>query len=215
MAHTPESRNGGTTLPIRTADEAAADIGHHFEGIRTLGVAVHKDFLEKCRLIAPVLNSSTRASIYRQIFVRMLHDYCDATAGAQLHRKNQLVLVGLANKYLLRVKKLRQGFSVGVSPTYASEDYDANQLPGYAADLYPEAPEATLLYLGWSVPENAPTEISLYLVCNDVNREVLWVIPITAGDDGRGIQEPLPIVGDDSGVGIRVVAKPGERKENG
>lgn len=202
-------------MPIRTAEEAAADIGHHFGGLRKLGLAVHKDFLEKCRLIAPVLNSSTRASIYRQIFVRMLHDYCDATAGAQLHRKNQLVLVGLANKYLLRVKKLRQGFTVGVSPTCASEDYDGNHLPGYAVDLYPEAPEATLLYLGWSVPENAPTEISLYLVCNDLNREVLWVIPITAGDDGRGIQEPLPIDGDGEGVGIRILVKGDERKAHG
>ncbi len=170
----------------------------------------------KCREIAPMLNTSTKASIYRQIFVRMLHDYCDATAGAHLHRKNQLVLVGLAGKYLLRVKKLRQGFYVGVSPTFASEHYDGNRLPDYATDLYPEAPEATLLYLGWSIPENAPTEISLYLVCNDANREVLWVIPLSGGDDGRGITIPLPLEGDDdTGLGIRVRVKRDEQKADG
>lgn len=202
-------------MPIRTVEEASADIGHHFDGLRELGLEVHRDFQEKCRLIAPLLNASTKASIYRQIFVRKLYDWCETVAGAHLHRKHQLILVGLAGKYLLRVKKLREGFAVAVSPTFASAEYDANHLPEYATDLYPDAPEATLLYLGWSVPENAPSQINLYLVCNNTEQDVLWVIPLNGEGDGRGIQAPLPLNGDDEGVGIRVLVKDGERKANG
>lgn len=129
-------------------------------------------------------------------------------------RKGQLYLVGLDSKYAFRVKQLSGGFSVSVSPTHASAQYDANEMPAYAADLFPEGSEATLLYLGWSIPENAPTEINVYLVCNDTRRDVLWAIPLEGGDEGRGIQQPLPIADDDSGVRVRV--KPGtKRKANG
>ncbi len=202
-------------MPIRSVDDARAEIGHHFAGLAALGREVHADFTRECRTLAPIMESRTRASLYRDMFVRKLRDYCDATNGAHLHRKYQLVLVGLESRYALRVKRLSVGFSVGVSPTFASEQYDSNQLPEYAMGLFPEAPEATLLYLGWSVPENAPQEISIYLVCNDSNRNVLWAIALSDGDDGRGIQIPLPIDGEDEGIGIRVVVKENERKANG
>jgi hypothetical protein len=202
-------------VPIRSIEDAQAEIGHHFHGLGALGREVHADFLRDCRVIAPLMEARTRASLYRDMFIRKLRDYCDGTSGAHLYRKNQLVLVGLESRYALRVKRLCVGFSVGVSPTEASEQYDANEMPEYAAGLFPDAPEATLLYLGWSVPENAPHEISLYLVCNDSNRNVLWAIALSDGDDGRGIQAPLPIDGDDDGVGIRVLVKGDERKAHG
>ena len=203
-------------MPIRSAEDAQAEIGHHFEGLAAVGREAHAFFQSECRTVAPLMESRTRASLYRDIIVRKLRDYCDATAGAHFHRKNQLTLVGLESLYALRVKRLAAGFSVGVSPTHASEQYDANRLPEYAADLFPDAPEATLLYFGWSVPENAPNNFKMYLVCNDDQRNVLWAIALDDGDnDGRGIPAPLPLEGDDEGVGIRVVVKANERKAHG
>ena len=203
-------------MPIRTAEQARADIGHHFGAIAELAREVHADFRRDCRAIAPLLNSATRASIYRQIFVRKLRDYCEAAKGAHFLRKGQLCLVGLDSKYAFRVKQLSSGFGVAVSPTWASEQYDANEMPGYAADLFDGAAEATLLYLGWALPENAPAEINVYLVCNDARRNPIWAIPLEGnGGDGRGIQEPLPIDGERPG-GVRVRVKaPNERKANG
>ncbi|HKX78497.1 MAG TPA: hypothetical protein VJM34_08260 [Novosphingobium sp.] len=201
---------------IRSIDDASTEIGHHFAGLRALSREVQEQFRADCRGIAPFIQKRTRASIIRDIFMRKFRDFCDLTKGAHFHRKHQLELVGLESKWLLRVKQLASGFSVGVSPTHASEQYDANVMPDYAADLFPDAPEATLLYLGWSVPENAPNRIDLYLVCNDHNRNVLWVIDLSDGDAGRGIQTPLPSEGDgDTGVGIRVRVKHNEQKANG
>lgn len=208
-------QQGVESVPIRSVDEANSEIGHHFAGLAAVGREAHAFFLKECRTVAPFMESRTKASLYRDIIVRKLRDYCDNNTGAHLLRKNQLTLVGLESKFALRVKRLATGFSVGVSPTAASEQYDANEMPDYAASLFPDAPEATLLYFGWSVPENAPGEISLYLVCNDSNRDVLWAIALDNGDDGRGIQEPLPIEGDDEGVGIRVLVKKDERKIHG
>lgn len=200
---------------MRSVEDAKAEIGHHFPGLMALAREVHARFQQECRTIAPLLEARSRASIYRDIFVRHLRDYCDATQGAHYHRKNQLVLVGLESQYLVRVKRLAAGFTVSVSPTHASEQYDANALPDYARTLFPGAAEATLLYLGWSVPENAPGEIEVYLVCNDANRNLLWALPLGDADSGRGIQQPLPLPMPGEGVGVRVVVKDRERKENG
>lgn len=204
-------------MPIRSVEHAQAEIGHHFAGLAALGREAHAFFLTECRTVAPLMESRTRASLYRDIIVRKLRDYCDATEGAHFLRKNQLKLVGLESRYAVRVKRLAVGFAVGVSPTHASQQYDANELPAYAADLFDDAPEATLLYFGWSVPENAPSEFKMYLVCNNSNRDVLWAIDLDdAGeDDGRGIPLPLPIGGDEDGVGIRVLVKNNERKAHG
>lgn len=193
---------------VRTAEDAQAEIGHHFPTLIQIAADVHNEFRANCRAIATFIEPRTKACIYRDAFIRKLRDYCDLpTNGAHLHRKNQLVLVGLESRYAMRVKQLASGFAVGVSPTRASELYDSNEMPAYASDLFPDAPEVTLLYLGWSVPENAPGQINLYLVCNDSNREVLWVIPLSENDEGRGIQAPLPVEndnGDDSGIRVRV-----------
>lgn len=191
-------------MPIRTAEQAHIEIGHHFPALNALVKEVHQDFLLKCREIAHILEAGTRASIYRDIMVRKIREYCDGAGdkpnGAHFHRKGQLALMGLESRYLVRVKRLRKGFSVGVSPTHASAQYDANEMPDYAASLIPESQEATLLYLGWEVPENAPGEIMAFLVCNNQNRQVSWAIPLGDGDSGRGIQEELPNTGD-SGTG--------------
>lgn len=203
-------------MPIRTAEQTQADIGHHFGPIAALAREVHADFRRDCRVIAPLLNSATRASIYRQIFVRKLRDYCDLKSGAHFLRKGQLCLVGLESRYAFRVKQLCSGFGVAVSPTLASEQYDGNEMPEYALDLFPGSAQATLLYLGWSTPENAPADINVYFVCNDEQRNVLWAIPLEGGDDGRAIQEPLPMQGDGGGNGVRVRVKGAdERKANG
>lgn len=203
-------------MPIRSVEDAKAEIGHHFSGLAALGREAHAFFVAECRTVAPFMEPRTRASLYRDIIVRKLRDYCDDTNGAYLYRKNQLTLVGLESQYALRVKRLAAGFSVGVSPTHASQEYDANRMPEYAASLFPDALDATLLYFGWSIPENAPGEFKMYLVCNDSNRNVVWAISLDDGDgDGRGIQTPLPIDGDEEGVGIRVVVKGSERKGHG
>lgn len=203
-------------MAVCSAEDAQTDIGHHFAGLANVGREAHTFFLTECRTVAPLMEPRTRASLYRDIIVRKLRDYCDNTQGAHLHRKNQLTLVGLESRYALRVKRLAMGFAVGVSPTQASEQYDANEIPDYASDLFSDAPQTTLLYFGWSVPENAPSDFKMYLVCNDSNRNVLWSIALDDGDgDGRGIQTPLPIDDEDDGVGIRVLVKGTERKAHG
>ena len=202
---------------IRTAEDAQADIGHHFAALAQIASEVHEELRVDCRKIATFIGRGTRAGIYRDAFVRKLRDYCDQPSnGAHLHKKSQLVLVGLESKYALRVKQLAAGFSVGVSPTHASELYDSNEMPAYANDLFSDAPEVTLLYLGWSLPENAPGQINLYLVCNDSNRQVMWVIPLGDNDEGRGIQAPLPVENDNSDdSGIRVRVKRAEKRDHG
>jgi hypothetical protein len=202
-------------LPIRSEADAKKVLGQHFAGLAEVGREAHSYYLSECRTIAPIMEPRTKASLIRDIMVRKLRDYCDKTDGAHLHRKHQLTLVGLESCYVLRVKRLAAGFAVGVSPTQASKQYDANELPDYANELFEDAPEATLLYLGWSVPENSPNEFKLYLICNNSRRQVLWAIALDDGqDDGRRVPVPLPLEDDDR-VGIRVRVKGNGRKSHG
>lgn len=201
---------------IRSAIEAQADLEQHFVPLAAIADGVHKTFQAECRAIAPMLEGRTKASIYRDLFIRRLREYCDQpNNGAQFFRKDQLVLVGLESRYALRVKQLASGYAVGVSPTYASEQYDANELPDYVGDLFDDAPATTLLYLAWTIPENAPTKINLFLVCNGPDREVRWVIPLGSSDDTHGVQSPLPVNDDDDGVGVRVRVGRDKKRDNG
>jgi hypothetical protein len=165
-------------LPIRTADQARGDLAHHLAPLGALMDAAHQEFQAECRKIAHKLDSSSRASIYRDLIVRNLRGYCEETTGATTHKKGQLTLVGLENNWLLRVKKLRQGFAVSVSPTNASREYDANQVPASHQGVLPQMPPATCLYFGWNVAENAPGSINKFLVCNDERRQLAWAIPL-------------------------------------
>ena len=193
-------------MPIRTIDEARVDLATHIDGLGALLDAAHQEFREKCREIAPVLDMRSRASIYRDIIVKGLREYCDATSKATFLRRGQLCLAGLENKYVLRAKRLRNGFSVGVSKTVASETYDANEVPESVVDLLPADSVTTCLYLGWAVSENAPNEISKYLVCNDGDRHLAWAIPL-GGDDGSVAVQELPLAPTPAGDVPRVRVK--------
>ena len=180
-------------MAIRSADEANSDLKDHLVPLGRLMDDAHEEFQRECRGLAHKLDVRSRASIYRDLIVRNLRDYCDATPGATTIKKGQLVLVGINNRWVLRVKRLGKGFGVAVSPTAASRQYDANQLPASVADLFPEEALPTCIYFGWSVAENAPGSISKYLVCNDANRALLWTIPLGEAGPSPAITEELPL----------------------
>jgi len=180
-------------LPVRTLDQAKEDLAPHLTPLGDLMDAAHAEFQRECRGIAHKLDARSRASIYRDLIVRNLREYCDATTGATTHRKGQLTLIGLENNWLLRVKRLRQGFAVAVSPTNASREYDANQVPASIIDLFPGSPAATCIYFGWSVAENAPGSISKFLVCNDESRRMAWALPLGDSDSPPATTIDLPL----------------------
>ncbi|WP_232631851.1 hypothetical protein [Methylobacterium sp. Leaf118] len=179
-------------MPVRTLEQAQSDLALHLKPLSDLMDQAHAEFQRECRGIAHKLDARSRASVYRDLIVRNLREYCDDAKGATTHRKGQLMLVGINNKWLLRVKRLRKGFTVAVSPTDASREFDANHVPDAAADLFPDAPAATCIYFGWSVPENAPQTITKFLVCNDANRQVLWSLPLDS-DTPPTVLETLPL----------------------
>ena len=203
-------------LTIRTAEAAAADLKDHLGPLAELMDAAHEEFQRELRGIAHKLDLRSRASIYRDLIVRNLRDYCDETPGATIIKKAQLVLVGLNNKWLLRVKRLGKGFTVAVSPTMASRDYDANQVPASVAGLFPDDPGPTCIYFGWSVAENAPGTISKFLVCNDETRQMLWAIPLGESEAPPSVTEELPLAPVQPAAPARRVRVKGavERKVN-
>jgi hypothetical protein len=180
-------------VTVRTMDQAKEDLALHLKPLGALMDAAHAEFQNECRSIAHKLDARSRASIYRDLIIRNLREYCDETPGATTHRKGQLTLVGLENNWLLRVKRLRQGFAVAVSPTHASRDYDANQVPASMIDLFPADVGATCIYFGWSVAENAPGSISKFLVCNDENRQMAWALPLDESDSPPPAVVDLPL----------------------
>lgn len=165
-------------VPLCTVEQAKAELGHHLNALGEIMDACHAEFMRECRNIAHKLDARSKASIYRDLIVRGLRAYCEDVTGATTHRKGQLTLIGLENNWLLRVKRLREGFAVAVSPTQASRDYDANKVPEAIAGLFPDSPPATCIYFGWSVSENAPGSINKFLVCNDENRRLAWALPL-------------------------------------
>lgn len=179
-------------MPVRTLEQAKIDLALHLKPLSDLMDRAHAEFQRECRGIAHKLDARSRASIYRDLIVRNLREFCDEAVGATTHRKGQLTLVGINNRWLLRVKRLRKGFTVAVSPTAASREFDANQVPEAAVDLFPDAPAATCIYFGWSVPENAPQTITKFLVCNDASRQVLWSLPLD-DETPPTVVETLPL----------------------
>lgn len=204
-------------MAIRTEAEARADLARHLGPLNDLFEAAHQDFRENARALAPAMNITTRAMVYRDLIWKQARSYADeGKNGAHLHKKNQLILLGLEGKYLLRVKKLRQGFTVAVSPTLAAEHYDGQRLPEYAEDLFAGCDECTLLYLGWTIPENAPDQIVRYLVCNDSNRDFLWAIPLDEGKPPVPTEEQLPMEGGSGDAPARIRIKSADvKKANG
>lgn len=179
---------------IRTAIDAQSDLSAHLKNLSALVDEAHDEFIKEVRGIAHKLHSRSIASVYRDLIVAKLRKYCDEASGATSLRKGQLFLIGLENNWVIRVKRLKSGFGVAVSPTLASEEYNANQLPSFIADLFPNHPPPTCLYLGWSVAENAPQEIRKFLVCNDENQQVLWVLPLDESDPTPPFEQELPFV---------------------
>lgn len=195
-------------MPIRTEDQARTDLARHLGPLDDLFEAAHAEFRRERRGVAPAMGLGTRASLYRDLIWKHARAYADESKnGAHLHRKSQLFLLGLGGKYLCRVKKLKRGFSVAVSRTPAAADYDANRLPDYASDIFPGCDEATLLYLGWMVPENAPDQIARYLVCNREDCSVLWAIPLGEGSTSPSAQETLPLVDGPGDAPARVTIR--------
>ena len=195
-------------MPIRTKAEAQTDLRRHLGPLNSLFEAAHSEFRENARVLAPTMTITTRAMVYRDLIWKQARAYVDECKnGAELHRKDQLLLLGLESRYLLRVKKLRQGFTVAVSPTVAAEDYDGQKLPTYAAGMFDGCEDCTLLYLGWTIPENAPDQIARYLVCNDQNRELLWAIPLGEGKPPVPTEERLPMEGGSGDAPARIRIK--------
>ncbi|MDR3532391.1 MAG: hypothetical protein P4L90_17795, partial [Rhodopila sp.] len=147
-------------------DEAEADLAHFYQPIVDELDAAFAEFREETRRIAHRLHPRTQAGIIRDLTVRRMREWCDRTKGAAFITKGQLGVVGLSNNWVMRVKKMNMAFKVAVSRTNASEAFDRNEVPDSISDLFQESP-ATCIYLAWFVPENAPTRIGKFLICND------------------------------------------------
>ncbi|MBF0304444.1 MAG: hypothetical protein HQL41_02165 [Alphaproteobacteria bacterium] len=175
----------------RSGDDARRDLGPHFPELARLLDEAYREFLEKTREFAHKLETGTKASIIRDLSLRRLREYCDTAPGAHFFKKGNLSLICFNNNWVLRIKQLRSGFKVAVSPTGSSKAYDRNELPTSMASLLPTEPPATCLYLGWAVPENAPSRIQKFVVCNNEFRELDWALPLD--EDGPTPPERLPL----------------------
>lgn len=164
----------------RSLDDAEADLSQFYQSFVDELDAAFAEFREETRRIAPRLHPRTQAEIIRDLTVRRMREWCDRTGGAEFIAKGQLGVIGLVNNWIVRVKKMNLGFKVAVSPTEASEAYDRNEVPASIEGLF-QQPPATCLYLAWFVPENAPTRIGKFLICNDERGSRSWV---RALDDG-------------------------------
>lgn len=203
---------GVPAVPYRTLEQAMMDLPPFFEAFAAELDAAHAEFREKGRELLPRLGNSAKASCIRDIAVRRMIEMCDRVPGAHYIQKGQLGVIGLSNNWIVRIKKLR-GFSVSVSPTFASDDYNRNAVPKSLQGVLFQAPPATCIYLGWSIPENAPHMIEKYLVCNNSYAEVAWVIPLDSysrppAEDLFGPSTPPP-----EGEPRRVRIKEGGRRK--
>jgi hypothetical protein len=176
----------------RSGDDARRDFGPHFSALARVLDDSYDEFLEKTREFAHKLENGTKASIIRDFSVRRLREYCDSATGAHFFKKGNLSLIGFNNNWVVRIKQLRNGFKVAVSPTDSSRAYDRNELPTSMESLLPNVPPATCLYLGWTVPENAPSRVEKFLVCNNEFRELDWALPLDADGDMPPERLPLP-----------------------
>jgi hypothetical protein len=167
----------------RSIDAAETDLASFHSSLVQEMDSAFAEFLEVTRPIAPRLTASTKASIYRDLAVRRMREWCDRTPGAEFISRGQLGVVGLSNNWLIRIKKMRAGFKVAVSPTNASEAYDQNDVPQSIARWLLEEPPATCLYLAWFLPENAPTRVGKFLICNDEEGLRSWVRALDDGSD--------------------------------
>ncbi len=165
-------------MPVRSVDQFKADVGAHFADFVVELDAACAEFLEKTRDIAPRLETRTKAGIVRDLAARRMLEFCGRTKGAEFIRRGNLGVIGLANNWVLRLKKVADGFKVAVSPTGASEQYNRNELPASLNGTLLAEPPATCLYLAWAVPENAPHRIEKYVICNNGFGAVAWVLPL-------------------------------------
>src|SRR5579872_6319089 len=156
-------------------DEAEADLAVYYPSLVEELDAALAEFREETRRIAPRLHARTQAGIIRDLTVRRMREWCDRTQGATFISRGQLSVVGLQNNWVVRVKRVRGDFKVAVSRTQASEAYDRNEVPLSIASDFLEEPEATCLYLGWFIPENAPTRMGKFIICNDGAGYRSWV----------------------------------------
>lgn len=204
------------TVPVRSVDQFRADAGTHFADFVAELDAAYAEFLEKTRDIAPRLETGTKASIIRDLAARRMREFCDRTKGAEFIRRGNLGVIGLANNWILRFKKVADGFKVAVSPTGASDQYNRNEVPASLGEVLLTEPPATCLYLAWAVPENAPHHIEKYIICNNGFGAVAWVIPLDEFSPPPPNRLPLDEPSEPGPDERRVRIKPDrKRKANG
>jgi hypothetical protein len=167
-----------SAVPVRSLDQFKAHAGIHLAAFVAELDAAYAEFLERTRDMAPRLETGTKAGIVRDLAARRMREFCDRTKGAEFIRKGNLGVVGLENNWIVRLKKVANGFKVAVSPTGASAAYNRNEVPVSLDGALLPVPPATCLYLGWAVPENAPHRIQKYIICNNGFGAVDWVLPL-------------------------------------
>ncbi len=203
-------------MPVRSVDQFKADAAAHFAAIVAELDAAYSEFSEKLHDMAPRLEPGTKAGIVRDLAARRMREFCGRTKGAEFIRKGNLGVVGLENNWVLRLKKVANGFKVAVSPTGASQDYNRNEVPASLDGALLPEPPATCLYLGWAVPENAPHRIEKYVICDDGFGAVAWVLPLDEFSPPPAEQLPLgkPDEPDPGERRVRIKADR-KRKANG
>jgi len=190
-------------MPVRPLSEAQQVIGPHTADIVSIVEQAHNEFIGVCGSILHALEQRTKAGLVRDLIVDRMRAWADRTAGVQFFREGNLCWVGFKNNWIARVKLLDDRFTVGVSPTEASAQYNRNNPPDSIEKTLLNEDAATLLYLGWRTTENAPLKPDVALVCNNGYGEPAWIWPLRGTEPPPGLELPIPDAPADQNDGDR------------
>ncbi len=100
----------------RSLEEADADSAAYYASFVEEMDAAFAEYREETRRIAPRLHARTQAGIIRDLAVRRMREWCDRTPGATFISRGQLSVIGLVNRWVVRIKRTRSDFRVAVRP---------------------------------------------------------------------------------------------------
>lgn len=204
-------------MPTRPIEDAQRDLEHYRDAIVDCVLRAHVEYLT-----VPGLHRLTlgcKSDMLSNLIRHYLRVWSETQRGVDFFSNGNLHTFTFGNNWIVRVKKMDDLYRVGVSPTIASDQYDRNEIPeNITATLLGEA-EATLLYLGWQVMDNAPKQPHISLICNNRFGEVHWVWPLSGPEPEPPLPLPLPLPelpsAPEPSVRIRVRAGASQKRSGG
>lgn len=192
-------------MPIRPLADAQRDLDQYRDKIVECVLQAHDEYL-----LIPGLHRfplGCKADMLSSLIRHYLSRWADEEFGVNVIRRGNLEAFGLGNNWIMRVKKMDDLFRVGVSPTFSSDQYDHNEVPANIASTLLDEDQATLLYLGWQVMDNAPDRPQICLICNNGHAEVHWVWALAGSEPMTPLALPVPDLPVAPQPGIRVKVK--------